>query len=181
MTTPGDNLQISSTKRAFFLTAQAQVTASGYFPDLIDQKSTLSADRHSCQRNSFSAECRCRLHAVVSVTLCAVWRKQTSARSSHPIKNRTTPAWQLDHVNPAYSLKRHIMKIIMIIKIMITVIKNKDLVTIIMITLRRFIHFYLRKILGTRIPWKELGLLLFKYCLKNGSNFPMNMSVKHVS
>ena len=47
-------------------------------------------------------------------------------------------------------------------------------------SLRRFIHFYLRKKLGTRILWKELGLLLFKYCLKNGSNFPMNMSVKHV-
>ena len=44
-------------------------------------------------------------------------------------------------------------------------------------SLRRFIHFYLRKKLGTRIPWKELGLLLFKYCLQNGSNFPMNMSV----
>ena len=57
VTTPGNNLQISSTKRAFILTAQAQVTASGYFPDLIDQKSTLSADRYSCQRNSFSAEC----------------------------------------------------------------------------------------------------------------------------
>ena len=32
-----------------------------------------------------------------------------------------------------------------------------------------------------KIPWKEFWLLLFKYCLKNGSNFPMNMSVKHVS
>ena len=36
VTTPGDNLQISSTKRAFiecmFLTTQAQVTASGIFP-----------------------------------------------------------------------------------------------------------------------------------------------------
>ena len=73
VTTPGDNLQISSTKRAIILTAQAQVTASGYFPDLIDQQSTLiSADRYSCQRNLFSAECTCRLHAVVSMTLCAV-------------------------------------------------------------------------------------------------------------
>ena len=86
VTTSGDNLQISSTKRAFILTAQAQVIASGYFPDLIDQQSTLSADRYSCQRNSFSAECTCRLHAVVCMTLCAVWRKQTSARSSRPIK-----------------------------------------------------------------------------------------------
>ena len=32
VTTPGDNLQISSTKRVFILTAQAQVTASGIFP-----------------------------------------------------------------------------------------------------------------------------------------------------
>ena len=40
-------------------------------------------------------------------------------------KSRTTPAWQLDHVNPAYSLKRHIMKII--IKIMITIkMKNNN-------------------------------------------------------
>ena len=32
VTTPVDNLQFSSTKRAFILTAQAQVTASGIFP-----------------------------------------------------------------------------------------------------------------------------------------------------
>ena len=32
VTTPGDNLQISSTKRVFILTAQAQVTAWGIFP-----------------------------------------------------------------------------------------------------------------------------------------------------
>ena len=32
VTTPGDNLEISSTKRAFILTAQAQVTASWIFP-----------------------------------------------------------------------------------------------------------------------------------------------------
>ena len=32
VTTPGDSLQISSTKRVFILTAQAQVTASGIFP-----------------------------------------------------------------------------------------------------------------------------------------------------
>ena len=86
VTTPGDNLQISSTKRAFILTAQAHVTASGYFSDLIDQQSTLSADRYSCQWNSFSAKCTSGLHAVASMTLCAVWRKQTSARSSRPIK-----------------------------------------------------------------------------------------------
>ena len=53
----------------------------------------LIADRYSCQRNSFSAECTCRLHAVLSMTLlrCAVWRKQTSARSSHPIKVGQNP------------------------------------------------------------------------------------------
>ena len=44
-------------------------------------------------------------------------------------KSRTTPAWQLDHVNPAYSWKRHIMKII-IIKIMITIIIEIITVTI---------------------------------------------------
>ena len=47
-------------------------------------------------------------------------------------------------------------------------------------SLRWFIHFYLRKKIESKIPWKEFGLLLFNYCLKNGSNFPMNMSVKHV-
>ena len=89
VTTP-DNLQISSTKRAFHwmhvLTTQARVTASGIFPWLI-------ADRYSCQRNSFSAECTCRLHTVLSMTLlrCAVWRKQTSARSSRPIKVGQNP------------------------------------------------------------------------------------------
>ena len=35
--------------------------------------------------------------------------------------------------------------------------------------------------LESKIPWKEFGLLLFKYCLKNGFNVPMNMPVKHVS
>ena len=100
MTTPGDNLQISNTKRAFILTAQAQVTASGYFPDLIDQQSTLSADRYSCQRNLFSAEA---------------------------IDEAIYP-------------------------------------------------FLFEKKIGTTIPQRLLGLLLFKYCLKNGSNFPMNMS-----
>ena len=100
VTTPGDNLQISSTKRSFieciFLPHRLSSLHQGYFPDLIDQH--FSADRYSCQRNSFSsAECMCRLHAGISMTLCAVWRKQTSARSSRPIY-RTTPAWQLDHV-----------------------------------------------------------------------------------
>ena len=84
VTTPRDNLQISSTKRAFILTTEAQVTASGIFP--WSDWSTLCTDRYSCQGNSFSAECTCHLHAVVSMTLCAVWRKQTSARSSRPIK-----------------------------------------------------------------------------------------------
>ena len=69
-----------------FLPHRLRSLHQGYFHDLIDQQSTLSADRYSCQRNSFSAECTCRLHAVVSMTLCAVWRKQTSARSSRPIK-----------------------------------------------------------------------------------------------
>ena len=41
--------------------------------------------------------------------------------------------------------------------------------------------FLLEKKIESKIPWKEFGLLLFKYCLKKGSNFQMNMSVKHVS
>ena len=84
VTAPGDNLDKTCFHWMHVLTAQAQVTASGMFP--WSDWSTRSADRYSCQRNSFSAECTCRLHAVVSMTLCAFWRKQTSARSSRPIK-----------------------------------------------------------------------------------------------
>ena len=40
-------------------------------------------------------------------------RSQQSARAAC-----TKPAWQLNHVNPAYSLKRHIMKLM--------IIKNDD-------------------------------------------------------
>ena len=46
----------------------------------------------------------------------------TNQRPQQPSnKSRTKPAWQLNHVNPAYSLKRHIMKIIIIM-----IIKNDD-------------------------------------------------------
>ena len=45
-------------------------------------------------------------------------------------KSRTTPAWQLDHVNPAHSLKRHIMKIIIIIIIKIILIITIKMKTI---------------------------------------------------
>ena len=49
-------------------------------------------------------------------------------------------------------------------------------------SLRRFIHFYSRKKIESKIPWKEFGLLLFKYCLKTGPTFRLicqiNMSVR---
>ena len=62
--TPGDNLQISRTKRAFiecmFLSRRLRSLHQGYFPDLIDQHDQhdrwLSVDRYSCQRNSFSEQ-----------------------------------------------------------------------------------------------------------------------------
>ena len=85
VTTPGDNLQISSTKRAFI--------EYMFLPRRDISQIWLIADRYSCQQNSFSAECTCRLHAVLSMTLlrCVVWRKQTSARSSRPIKVGQNP------------------------------------------------------------------------------------------
>ena len=101
--TPGDKLQIYKQHKTCFywmhvLTVQAQVTASGIFPwSDWSTWSTLSVDRH--QRNSFSAECTCRLHAVVSMTLCGahvVWHVNKPGN-----KSRTTPAWQLYHLNPA--------------------------------------------------------------------------------
>ena len=83
VTTPGDNLQISSTKCVFNLTAQAQVTASGIFPwsDWSLEHSLLNGIHVNETRSQQSARA-----AVVSMTMCAVWRKQTSARSSRPIK-----------------------------------------------------------------------------------------------
>ena len=51
-------------------------------------------------------------------------------------KSRTTPAWQLDHINPAYSLKRHIMKIMMMIKIKL------KLIIIIIVTIIRTIKWW---------------------------------------
>ena len=42
-------------------------------------------------------------------------------------------------------------------------------------SLRRFIHFYLRKKIRNQNSVERIRvILLFKYCLKNGSNFPMN-------
>ena len=57
------------------LTTQAQVTASGIFPwsDWLTW-STLSVDRYSCQRNSFSAECTYRLHSARTATQWSAWR-----------------------------------------------------------------------------------------------------------
>ena len=51
------------------------------------------------------------------------------------------------------------------------------------VSLRRFTHFYLRKKIESKIPWKEFGLLLFKCCLKKtGPTFRwiclLNMSVR---
>ena len=122
VTTPGDNLQISSTKHAFiecmFLPCRLRLLHQGYFPDLIDQH-----DQHSVSTGIHVNETRSQqsvlLHAVVNLTLCAahaVWHVNKQGN-----KSRKTPAWQLDHVNPAYWLKRHIMKIIMIM-----IIKNND-------------------------------------------------------
>ena len=86
VTTPGDNLQISSTKRLSLNACSYHASSGHCIRDI--SLIWLIADRYSCQRNSFSAECTCRLHAVLSMTLlrCAVWRKQTSARSSRQIK-----------------------------------------------------------------------------------------------
>ena len=119
---PDDNLQISSTKRAFiecmFLPRRLRSLHQGYFPDLINMINT-----------------RCR-PAFMSTRLVLGRVHVPPARSGqHDAvrhvnkpgnKSRTTPAWQLDHVNPAYSLKRHIMKMIMIIKIMIKIIINNN-------------------------------------------------------
>ena len=91
VTTPGDNLQISSTKRAFIECMLLPAGSGHCIRDI--SLIWLIADRYSCQRNSFSAECTCRMHTVLSMTLlrCAVWRKQTSARSSRPIKVGQNP------------------------------------------------------------------------------------------
>ena len=127
VTTPGDNLQISSTKRAFiecvFLPRRLRSLHQGYFPDLIDQH-----DQHSVStgihvnetrsQQSAGRSARAACNAVVSMTLCGAHAGWHVNKPDN--KSRTTPAWQLDHVNPAYSLKRHTM--IMIIKIMITII-----------------------------------------------------------
>ena len=68
-------------------------------------------------------------------------------------------------------------------------IQRRDLIAILgghlslggWVSLRRFIHFHLRKKIESKIPWKELGYCYSSVVLKNGSNFPMNMSVKHVN
>ena len=77
VTTPGDNLHISSTKHAFiecmFLPHRLRSLHEGYFPDLIDQH-----DQHSVPtgihvnktRSQQSARAAC--NAVVSMTLCEI-------------------------------------------------------------------------------------------------------------
>ena len=109
------NLQISNTKRAFvecmFLPHRLGSLHQGYFPDLIDCRPVFMSTKFVLSSSS--------QHDAVR---CAVWRKQTSGRSSR----RTTPTWQLDHVNPVYSLKRHSMKMIMIIKMITIIIKNNN-------------------------------------------------------
>ena len=91
VTTPGNNSQISSTKRAFvecmFLLHRLRSLHQGYFPDLIDCRSVFMSTKLVLSR----------VHVLpvrsVSMTLlrCAVWRKQTSARSSRPIKVGQNP------------------------------------------------------------------------------------------
>ena len=113
------------------LTTQAQVTASGIFPwSDWSTWSTLSVNETRSQQSA-GQSARAACNAVVSMTLCgahAGWHVNKPGNNS-----RTTPAWQLDHVNPAYSLRRHTM--IMIIKIMITIMIKIIIVTMIKITI----------------------------------------------
>ena len=95
VTTPGDNLQIRSTKRAFigytFLPHRFRSLHQGYFPDLIDQH-----DQHSVptgihvnetrsQRDQF-AECMCRLHAVLTAR-CGPINVRKINNITRPMKN----------------------------------------------------------------------------------------------
>ena len=95
VTTPGDNLQISSTK-VLSLNACSYHAGSGHCIRDISLI-WLIADRYSCQLNLFSAECTCRLRGVLSMTLlrCAVWRKQAPVcrgpNASNPARGRTLP------------------------------------------------------------------------------------------
>ena len=74
-----------------FLPHMLRSLHQGYSPDIeadkIDQhdQHSVSTGIHVNQtRSQQSARAAC--NAVVSMTLCAVWRKQTSARNSRPIK-----------------------------------------------------------------------------------------------
>ena len=118
--------RVSAHCQAILLPCRLRSLHQGYFPDLIDQH-----DQHSVStgihvketRSQQSARAAC--NAVVSMTLCgahAGWHVNKN-------KSRKTPAWQLDDVNPAYSLKQCTM--LMIIKIMITIIKKKIVTMII--------------------------------------------------
>ena len=70
VTTPGDNLQISSTKRAFiecmFLPHRLRSLHQGYFPDLIDQ--------HSMPTGIHVNETRSQQNARAACTQWSAWR-----------------------------------------------------------------------------------------------------------
>ena len=72
VTTPGDNVHISSTKRAFtecmFLPHRLRSLHEGYFPDLIDQHSVPTGIHVNKTRSQQSSRAAC--NAVVSMTLC---------------------------------------------------------------------------------------------------------------
>ena len=106
VTTPGDNLKISSIKRAFieciFLPRMLRSLHQGYFPDLIDQH-----DQHSVSTGIHVNETRSQQCARAACTQWSAWRYALFDVNKPGNKSRTTPARQLDHVNPAYSLKRH--------------------------------------------------------------------------
>ena len=110
VTTPGDNLQISSTKRAsiecMFLPRRLRLLHQGYFPDLINCRPVFNEIRSQQSERAACTQC--------SAWRCCVALFDVNKQPSN--KSRTKPACQLNHVNPAYSLKRRIMKIIMIIK-----------------------------------------------------------------
>ena len=73
VTTPGDNLQISSTKHAFiecmFLPCRLRSLHQGYFPDLIDQH-----DQHSVSTGIHVNETRSQQSVRAAFTQWSTWR-----------------------------------------------------------------------------------------------------------
>ena len=89
VTTPGDNLQISSTKRAYvecmFSPHRLRSLHQGYFPDLIDCRPVFMSKKFVLSRVHVPPA-RSAQHDAVR---CAVWRKQTSARSRARFQKRS--------------------------------------------------------------------------------------------